>query len=175
MQVRTLFIPETDNFKSPLSLISNSKSALIGQSYTSLKSVSISSQTLCYFRHFSHIKKRGNSCVFFHFKYPTHLQDGLLAAKAGARIVAHKAIGAHGQLVLYVEGGLGNRTIAVLAGKMLRMPGLAQGRDNPLLDDLIAFVTNRWRLRLYLKNKRKRDANKIINMYITWERRSNIS
>lgn len=77
-----------------------------------------------------------------------YLQDGLLAAETGARVVAHEAIGADRLAVLYVEGGLGDGLLAVLAGEMLRMPGLAQSRNDALLYDLIALVTDRFRVRL---------------------------
>lgn len=72
----------------------------------------------------------------------THLQNGLLAAEAGARVVPHETVGAHGLPVLYVEGGLRDGPLAVLAGEVLRVPGLAQGRDDALLYDLIALVTD---------------------------------
>lgn len=78
--------------------------------------------------------------------FSTHLENGLFAAKAGARVVLHETVGADGLSVLYVEGGLRDGALAVLAGEVLRMPGLAQGRNDTLLYDLIAFVTDRCRL-----------------------------
>jgi len=87
----------------------------------------------------------------------TYLQDGLLAAEAGARVVLHEAVGADGLVRLDVEGGLRDGPVAVLAGEVLRMPGHPQGRDDALLDDLIALVTD-GRLRLET-NKRTGDRS----------------
>ena len=67
---------------------------------------------------------------------------GLLAAEAGARVVLDEAPGANGLAGLYIEGGLLDGHVAVLAGEVLRVPGLAQGGDDALCDDLVAFVTN---------------------------------
>lgn len=90
----------------------------------------------------------------------THLENGLFAAKAGARVVLHEAIGADGLPALYVKGGLRDGALAVLAGEVLRVPGLAQGGDDALLYDLIAFVTDRCRLRLGEIPRRKARARK---------------
>lgn len=70
------------------------------------------------------------------------LQDGLLASEARVRVVLHEAVGADGLVRLDVEGGLRDGPLAVLAGEVLRVPGLAQRRDDALLDDLIALVTD---------------------------------
>lgn len=99
----------------------------------------------------------------------THLQNGLLAAEAGARVVPYETVGAHGLPVLYVEGGLRDRLIAVLAGEVLRVPGLAQGRDDALLYDLIALVTDWCRLRLG-DNKAQSEKNKK-NETLKWKSR----
>lgn len=67
---------------------------------------------------------------------------------ACARVILHKTIRADWLSILDIEGGLGDGLVAILAGKVLRMPGLPQSRDDALLYDLIALVTDGVRVRL---------------------------
>lgn len=53
------------------------------------------------------------------------LENGLLAAVAGAGVELHEAVRADGLAGLDVEGGLGDGKEAVLAGEVLWVPGLA--------------------------------------------------
>lgn len=88
------------------------------------------------------------------------LQDGPFAGLAGHRIVGDEAVAADRLPLLDVEGVLLNGLLAVLAGKVLRMPGLAHGGDDAVRDHLVAFVTHRVRLLLFA-NRGKNKSTKL--------------